>query len=101
MSQIIQIVLEHLLWDLSHSNRDLLNRLAIRRLFRDTLADSAPKKVLTTENNQRGVIDRIDLLPHHHHAHATCHPHRDIVDQQGHSLTHLNYLLSTKPQNVI
>ncbi len=89
MRHVIQVVLEHLLRDLSLTDRDLLDGLAIGRGLGSHVADASAEEILASVDNEGSVVDSIDLLPDEHHAHALGHAHGDVIDKKSHFFSHL------------
>ena len=80
-TDVLAIVLEHFFWNLGVTDRNLLDRLAIRSLFDSRVTDPSPIEVLPSINHNRSVVNRIDLYPHEGHTHRLRHPHSDIVHE--------------------
>lgn len=86
---LLQVVLENVLRDLGLADGDLLDRFSVGSGFGGHVADAASEEILASVDDDGGVVDGIDLLSDHHHAHALGHAPGDVVDQQGDFLCHL------------
>ena len=78
------------------AERYFLDGFAVGGGFGGVVADAAAEVVLPAVSDQRGVVDCVDLLPDHHHAHAASHAHRDVVHEEDHCrFAHLNITYTT------
>lgn len=81
MRDIFQELLKDLLWDFGLSERYFLDGFAIGSSFGSIVADASSEVVLSAEDNERSVVDCIDLLADDHHAHGASHSHGDVIDK--------------------
>lgn len=86
---ILQEILVNLLWDLGLSDHDFLDGLAEGCRLGLVSANPSSKVILLSEHDKGGVVDGIDLLSDHHHAHTPRHSHGDIIDIEGDRVCHV------------
>lgn len=77
---LLQVVLENILGDLGLADGDLLDGFSVGGGLGSHVADSASEEILASVDDYGGVVDGIDLLSDHHHAHALGHAPCDVVD---------------------
>lgn len=85
-SQVFQVVLEYLFGNLGAAHFDFLDRFAVGGLFGWVPADAPSEVVLATEDDERAVVDSVDLLADEHHAHGLGHPAGDVVESESYFL---------------
>lgn len=93
---VLQEVLIDLLRDLGLPDHDFLDGLAEGGGLGCIRAYASAEVILLSEHYKRGVVDGIDLLSDHHHAHALSHSHGDIVDIEGDSAAHFENFLNNR-----
>lgn len=86
---ILQEILVNLLWDLGLAYHDFLNGLAEGCGLGWISTDASAEVIFLAEDDKGGVVDGVDLLSDHHHAHAPRHSHGDIIDIEGNRMGHL------------
>ena len=91
---VLQEVLVDLLRDLGLSDHDFLDGLAEGSGLGRIGTDPSTEVVLLAEDDEGGVVDGVDLLPDHHHAHALGHALGDVVDVERNSAAHLENFLN-------
>ena len=88
MRQFVEVLVKEFFGDFGLANDLFIDRFAVGGGFGCHLADSSSEEVLSTEDNEGRVVDCIDLLSDHHHAHAFGHAHGDVVDEEGNFFGH-------------
>lgn len=86
---IIQKVFKDFLGDFGTAHINFFDRFTVGSSFRMIVADSASKVVFSAVDDERRVVDGVDLLADQHHAETFGHALGDVVKGEGDLFGHL------------
>ena len=93
VSNIIQEVFEYLFGKFSCTHVHFFNRFSVGSFFWMIMTNSASEIILFAIDNERWVVNGVDLLAYHHHAKALGHSLSYIVKCEGNFLSHFKKFL--------